>query len=691
MLSLIKKEILTQFSSPIFAVVSALFLFLAGIVFTAHVTQVSPDQLPEASIRGMIYFMAIILLFVGPLLSMRSFAEERKSGTLELLKTSPLNDFQILLAKYFGLIFLLGVFLLLTLEFPIFIFLSGRPDMTPMILSYLGLFLLGAGFLAIGVLTSILARNQTLAAMMSFVVIITFWFLGEIGGPLGQKLSLLDHLHSFSLGVLDAADLAYFVLVIVIFLFLSLQVLESERWEKNFGRGTRSVLMTITLLVISVFIYIFAEKNHWRWDITANKEFSLSEQTENILKNLSHEGKKVKILAFFKKGNDLDDIFIRRKVGDTLSEYAARSPLIDYKMLDPDIDVALTAQYQIKTDGTVVIQSGKNKKEVYKSKLFDYSHTSEKSLPAFVGESLFTHSILKVTREGSKKICFLEGHEERKLADVSPQGLNETVELLQNNNYETPSISLVTIRGIPDDCNALLVIAPQRKISKSEDELIRDWVKTKGHLFLLLEPFSENPLPETLRFLKITTHPDLIFDPKRHFVLGDAYPAPILSSHEINHGLEKMSPVLFSARSLSYSQEEGISPLMITSDEAWGETDFSKEAKYDAGTDFKGPLTLGVAIENLPSKHPVAVVIGDADFASNGLIQAPGNLDLFLNMITWILEDKDQIGIRPQMPEFRTLNLTAGKARWIAYWTQFIYPLLILGGGGIYWFRRRHA
>lgn len=689
MFALIKKEILIQFSSPIFAVVSALFLFLTGIVFTAHVTQVLPDQLPEASIRGMIYFMAIILLFVAPLLSMRSFAEERRSGTLELLKTSPLTDCQILMAKYFGLIFLVVLFLLLTIEFPIFIFLSGHPDVAPMILSYLGLFLLCASFLAIGIFTSILARNQIVAAMISFVIIITLWFLGEIGGTLGQKLSLLEHLHSFSLGVLDAADFAYFIFVILLFLFFSLQILKSERREKNFSRGILSILTTTTVISAAIFLYTLTEKHHWRWDITANKEFSLSEQTENILKNLSHEGKNVKIFAFFKKGNDLDDIFIRRKVGDILSEYAARFPRIDYKMLDPDRDVALTAQYQIKTDGTIVIQSGKNKKEIYKSKLFDYSHISEKSLPAFIGESLFTHSILKVTHEDSKKICFLEGHEERKLADVSPQGLSETIKFLQNNNYETPSISFVTARKIPDDCNALLVAGPQKKLPTPEDELIRDWVKAKGHLFLLLEPFCENPLPETLRFFKIEVHSDLIFDPKKHFVLGDAYLNPVLLPHEINHGLEKMNPILFSARSLSYPQEKEISPLMMTSDEAWGETDFSKEAKYD-GTDFKGPLTLGVAIER-PAKHPLALVIGDADFASNGLIQAPGNLDLFLNMITWILEDKDQIGIRPQTPEFRTLSLTVGKARWIAYWTQFIYPLLILLGGGIYWFRRRHA
>ena len=231
MLALIKKEIYVNFASPIFAVGAALFLFLNGFAFTAQMTQSAPGHLPEASIRGMIYFMSVVLLFITPFLSMRSFAEERKSGTIELLKTSPLSDLQILLAKYLGVLFFLLLLLLLTAEFPIFIALSGSPDLGPMLLSYLGLFLMGASFAAIGIFTSALMRNQMLAAISSFVIILTLWFLGDLGGEIGKKISLIDHLHSFSLGVLDSADTLYYLMVIFIFLFLSYRFLEAERWK----------------------------------------------------------------------------------------------------------------------------------------------------------------------------------------------------------------------------------------------------------------------------------------------------------------------------------------------------------------------------------------------------------------------------------------------------------------------------
>ncbi len=231
MLALVKKEILSHFASPIFAVTAALFLFLTGFAFTASITQPSAQHLPEASIRGMMYFMAVILLFISPFLTMKTFAEEKKTGTIELLKTSPLTDLEIVLAKYLGVLTLLAILLALTLEYPIFIALCGSPDKGPMILSYLGLFLLGASYLAIGIFTSAITSSQMIAAIAAFVISIMLWFLGDSAGVLGEKISIIQHIQSFSIGVLDTADLGYYLLMIFVFIFLTWRVLEAERWR----------------------------------------------------------------------------------------------------------------------------------------------------------------------------------------------------------------------------------------------------------------------------------------------------------------------------------------------------------------------------------------------------------------------------------------------------------------------------
>ncbi len=231
MRALIRKEILAHFASPVFAVTAAVFLFLTGFAFSASVTQASPNHLPEASIRGIMYFMAVMLLFVSPFLTMKTLAEERKSGTLELLKTSPLTDLEIVIAKFLASLFLLAVLLGLTLEFPLFIALCGDPDPGAMVLCYAGLFLMGASYLAIGIFMSSLTKSQMVAAILSFATMLILWLVGDTAGGIGRHISLIEHIQSFSIGVLDTTDAAYYLLVTFVFLFLTYRVLEAERWR----------------------------------------------------------------------------------------------------------------------------------------------------------------------------------------------------------------------------------------------------------------------------------------------------------------------------------------------------------------------------------------------------------------------------------------------------------------------------
>ncbi|MDO8461798.1 MAG: ABC transporter permease subunit [Deltaproteobacteria bacterium] len=231
LLALIKKDFKGYFASPLGYVAIALFLFITGFAFTANLTQVSPQHLPEASLRGMVYFMAVILLFISPFLTMRIFAEEKKSGTMELLKTAPVSDAQLVLGKYLGALLFLFVLLLSTIEFPIILMQVGDPDLGPLVLSYLGLFLVGASFIAVGIFTSSLGRSQMMAAIIAFILLLTLWFLADVGGEIGEKLSMISHLQGYTLGVFDLADTLYYFFFIFIFLFLTVRKLESERWQ----------------------------------------------------------------------------------------------------------------------------------------------------------------------------------------------------------------------------------------------------------------------------------------------------------------------------------------------------------------------------------------------------------------------------------------------------------------------------
>lgn len=231
MRALILKDLRILFISPLAYAALALFLFITGFAFSTQLSPLSPSQLPEASMRATLYFMAVILLFISPFLTMRSFAEEHKLKTMELLKTAPVSDAEMVLAKFIALWGFYSIMLLATLEFPLLLMIFGEPDGGPLVLAYLGLWLFGGACLALGLFTSTLVRLPMIAALITFVALLLLWFLGGIGGAIGEELSIIPHIESFALGVLDLGDVVYYLCFIGIFVFLAIRVLEAERWK----------------------------------------------------------------------------------------------------------------------------------------------------------------------------------------------------------------------------------------------------------------------------------------------------------------------------------------------------------------------------------------------------------------------------------------------------------------------------
>jgi ABC-type uncharacterized transport system involved in gliding motility auxiliary subunit len=484
--------------------------------------------------------------------------------------------------------------------------------------------------------------------------------------------------------------------------------------KRRLKYGINAVLLTLGVAVAVVLIYALMERYRVRLDFTQHKEFSFSEQTNRALNSLNRE---VRITAFMRRGNSLDEALIREKVNDVLTEYQARNSKIDWQMVDPDVDIEPAVQYQITTDGTIVFQSGPNRKDVYKSQLFGYSKS-------FVGESLFTNAILKVTRDRQDELCFLGGHGERSVNDITPTGLNEVRGYLQKNNYKVDTFTLVTTRKVPLHCDLLVIFAPEKQLPPEDDESIRDWVKQGRKLLLFLEPYGPLPLPLTSQYLGLESKSNLVIDSRKHFVLGPQYPSPVMQGHEVTRDLAGVTPVFATARGLVVTEMDGFesTAIMKTTPQAWEETELSgKTANLDP-QDIKGPLTLAWALrkvrkhalsETEPSEtifdkknassaprsgiapaekvsSPLSIIVGDADFASNGWLKSPGNVDLFLNMVGWLIGDENQITIRPSAPEFRNLTLTAAQTQFVFYFAQFCYPAVVLAIGGFFLVRRRN-
>jgi len=250
-LTLAQKELRAYFVSPIAYVLLVFFALLFGYFYVSSINfmiQLSMGQfgmggpqivnINEFMIRPLFGNTAVILLFMLPMLTMRSFAEEKRSGTIELLLTSPLTDVQIILGKFLGAMALYTLMLSLTLVHIGVLFWYGEPEWAPVLSGYLGLLLMGGSFISIGLAISSMTKNQIVAGVSTFAVLLLFWiinWMGDASGTMTQSvlayLSILEHLDDFSKGVIDTTHVTYYVSFITLGLFLTAKSMDMARWN----------------------------------------------------------------------------------------------------------------------------------------------------------------------------------------------------------------------------------------------------------------------------------------------------------------------------------------------------------------------------------------------------------------------------------------------------------------------------
>jgi len=251
-LPVFKKEMRLFFGSPVAYVVFTFFLLISGWFFSQIFLYYSDLSMrsfmqpgmaqslniTESVMRPLFTNMSVVLLFFIPMLTMRLFAEEKKSGTIELLLTYPVRDGEVLAGKFLAAAALYVILLGLTLVYPAIIAYFTRIEWGPILTGYLGLVLTGATFLAVGVFISSLTENQIVAGFGTFGVLLALWIIGwgaeSAGGNLRavlQYLSITEHMDTFSRGLIDTKDLVYYLSAIALGLFLTLRSLDSKRWR----------------------------------------------------------------------------------------------------------------------------------------------------------------------------------------------------------------------------------------------------------------------------------------------------------------------------------------------------------------------------------------------------------------------------------------------------------------------------
>ena len=455
--------------------------------------------------------------------------------------------------------------------------------------------------------------------------------------------------------------------------------------ERTKGGGTQRVLQganlaLYTLIGIAIIVLVnwFVNNHNKSWDLTPNKEYSLSPQSIKILKGLKQN---VTIYAFDRK-----DAFSRRR--DLLGEYESASNRVAVHYVDPDRQPALAKQYGIQTYGTIEVVSG--------TRHFQAQSTNEEGV---------TNALIRVLM-GEKTVYFMDGHGERSIDDTGREGFDNLKKELNNESYEVKTLMLLQKNEIPANCEMLVIAGPKHDYLPAEIETISKFIEGGGRVLFMLDPGVKLPnLNKMLAGWGVTLRDDLVVDLNPVARLFGTTPVmPLIikyGSNPIVEPLQRTATLFPLSRSIEISKDVKDSPpemLCQTSDDSFGVEGFNLSMQQISPRprpgDVKGPLTVAVA-DTISGKDGTKgegrlVVTGTSLLGANAYLGFQGNKDLVMNMVNWLSAEESLISIRPKPQEQQTLNMNQRQMGQLLYLGVFGLPLaIILVGAGVWWRRRR--
>ena len=452
--------------------------------------------------------------------------------------------------------------------------------------------------------------------------------------------------------------------------------------------GTLAIISTLVVLAMLVAINYLGTRHDKRWDLTAAKQFSLSDQTRKVLQDLK-EPVHVKVFA---RGDDF------QRFRDRLDEYRYASKQVDVEYIGPEKKPALAQQYGITALGTVV---------------FDYHGRNEKATSD--GEQELTNALIKAVQGRQPKVYFTTGHGEKDTTSADRTGYNGISSALTGDNFVVDKVVLAQQNGVPADADVLVIAGPQTDFLPAEIDMVKKYLNAGGKAFIMLDPVIKagEPEPTGLQGLLhdwgIAADDDVVLDVSgMGRLIGADESIPVAASypsHPITQNFQLLTAYPL-ARSMT-PVEGGVNgrtaqSIVETSRSSWGETDLKglasgQPAKKDPD-DKAGPVSLAAAVSvaapngvEKDGKKPESRVVafGDSEFASNAFLGVQGNRDLFLNTVNWLAQQENLISIRPRDAQDRRITLTADQETRIFYLTVLIVPGLILLAGVQTWWRRR--
>ncbi len=703
MRAIYKRELTAVFHSMIGWIFLAVMMFFIGLYFSIYNLGMG---YPYVGIT--LSSILFIVLIVIPVLTMRIMTEDKRQNTDKLLYTAPVKTAYVILGKYFALLTVFAIPLLVVSLMPLFLSLYGTVAYTETYVAILGFFVYGAACIAIGEFVSSLTENQIVAAVLSFLILFLGYMMSGITGYMstdGNLLTKILNCYSFSKplstffdGVLDVPSYLYFITLAALFLFFTYEVLQKKKFSVSTGRIKRGAFSTgLIVLVIAAAVLInygvtFLPDSVKQVDVTEEGLYQIGEQTETVLDSLTED-----VTIYVLNSRDKVDSIIDRM----LNKYAEKSNHIKLEYKDPSLYPDFVAKYtdeQPQSD-SLIVESSKRSKYIPVNTLYqtemDYETYSEKTT-GFDGEGRVTSAIAYVTGDDLPILYQICGHGELAISG----SLQDAIE---KENITLGDLNLMEHDQIPDDAAGIVILAPVEDFSKEDADKIKAFLDDGGKA-LIITTRSEKRQSNLLSVFTsygLSLTDGLVVDPSPSYFYQDPYVLlPDVNSSTVSSELyqQKRNVLVPYAQGIIVTEhdEEGapnITKVLTTSEESYAKAGDDFDHWQYEEKDELGPFALGVYLnklhDDLSETEFLWLTTENMLSEEANALTANANYELITNMIARMKGEESSISIPAK--KYMADNFTI--PRIVFYFgfavTTVLIPVILIGIGLGIWLSRR--
>jgi ABC-type uncharacterized transport system involved in gliding motility auxiliary subunit len=444
--------------------------------------------------------------------------------------------------------------------------------------------------------------------------------------------------------------------------------------------GAYAGIYLLVVLAILVLVNFLANRYNKSFDTTSNKRYSLSEQTQKILKGLKQNA----TITYYNQSTRFQE------GKDLLDEYANVSPKIHIAYVDPDKSPELARAAGIRNFGTAVVQVGA-KKETAKD----------------LTEEGITGAFIRDLKGTTRTVCFVTGSGEHQIDNTERDGLSQFKDLVARDEYQSKSIDLLQTAQVPADCTTVVIAGPTHDYQQPEVDAIKNYVEGGGRAFFMLDPpiqfgsaiAANDALTNVLGSWGVTLDKNMILDLNPVGQLAGLGPQVVLvttyAGQPIVSDMRGSAVGIPLSRSVEIKDtgKTSVQKLFDSSERSLATSNLSSpEVSVADPQNRKGPFTIAAAgtyNTGKPNSEGRFVVIGSSSWAANRFLGFNGNGDLALNAVNWLSSDEDLISIRPKPPEDRRITMTRAQLILVRTVSQFVLPLIVVIAGTMVWWKRR--